>query len=107
MNDPQFVEAARQLAERVMQEESTSEKDRISRMYSYAFGVPPKDRHHDILHNSYKTFFKSFDESPKDAEQLIQVGDSYPTPNLDPVQLASLTMVANQIMNLDSFINKN
>ena len=107
MNDPQFVEAARQLAERVMQEESASEKDRISRMYSYAFGVPPKDKHHDILHNSYKTFFKSFDESPKDAEQLIQVGDSYPTPNLDPVQLASLTMVANQIMNLDSFINKN
>jgi hypothetical protein len=106
MNDPQYVEAARQLAERVMTEKTGSTEERIAQMYTYAFGSHPKKNHHRILNRSYEKFHKSFDQTPSDAEKLIQVGDSFPTPGLDAVQLASLTMVANQIMNLDSFINK-
>jgi hypothetical protein len=34
------------------------------------------------------------------------VGESKPDPKLDKVQLAALTMVANQLMNLDEVLNK-
>ncbi|MDA0346820.1 MAG: PSD1 and planctomycete cytochrome C domain-containing protein [Verrucomicrobia bacterium] len=106
MNDPQFVEAARQLAERTLASHSGSTSEKIGQMYTYAFGSGPIEKHHDILTRSYDKFHDAFKESPKDARSLIEVGDSFPNQDLDPVELASLTMVANQIMNLDSFINK-
>jgi hypothetical protein len=106
MNDPQYVEAARQLAERTMVGHHGSASDKIRQMYIYAFGSKPIDKHHEILERSYQKFHNAFNDKPNDAKQLIQVGDSIPTPGLDPVELASLTMVANQIMNLDSFITK-
>ncbi len=106
MNDPQFVEAARQLAERTLTEHTGSASEKIRQIYTYAFGSAPIEKHHEILKRSYETFHDSFKDSPKDARSLIETGDSFPNQDLDPVELASLTMVANQIMNLDSFINK-
>jgi hypothetical protein len=106
MNDPQYVEAARQLAERAMVGHDGSAAEKIRQMYTYALGSKPVDKHHAVLKRSYNKFHSSFSDSPDEAKQLVQVGDSFPTPGLDPVELASLTMVANQIMNLDSFINK-
>jgi hypothetical protein len=106
MNDPQYVEAARQLAERTMVGHNGSASEKIEQMYTYAFGSKPIDKHHEVLERSYQKFHKAFNDNPNDAKQLIQVGDSIPIPGLDPVELASLTMVANQIMNLDSFITK-
>ena len=106
MNDPQYVEAARQLAERVMSSDDGTVADKISRMYGYAFGTAPIEKHHKILERSFQKFYSSFAEKQGNATQLIQVGDSEPRAGLDPIELASLTMVANQIMNLDSFVNK-
>lgn len=106
MNDPQFVEAARRLAERAMNGSDRSTKETISQMYTYAFGSKPIEKHLDILHQSYRKFYSSFAEKRSDPHSLLRVGDSSPSAKLDPTELASMTMVANQIMNLDSFINK-
>jgi len=106
MNDPQFVEAARQLAERVLAHHGGSVGDRIAQMYTYAFGTTPAEKHQEILERSYRKFYSSFVEGRSDAQAFIHVGDSSPRSDLDHVELASYTMVANQIMNLDSFITK-
>jgi hypothetical protein len=106
MNDPQFVEAARQLAERVLAHHGGSVGDRIAQMYTYAFGTTPAEKHQEILERSYRKFYSSFVEGRSDAQAFIQVGDSAPRSDLVHVELASYTMVANQIMNLDSFITK-
>lgn len=106
MNDPQYVEAARRLAERVLVSGESSVEDRITAMYTFAFGDAPISKHHEILSRSYEKFHSSFKEKPQDAENLVQTGDSHPQQGLNTVELASLTMVANQIMNLDSFLNK-
>lgn len=106
MNDKQYVEAARRLAERVMLSDQSSVERRIENMYRHAFGSDASPKHQAILEESYRKFQSSFAEQRSDAESLIKVGDSVPNPNLDPIELASLTMVANQIMNLDSFVNK-
>ena len=106
MNDKQYVEAARRLAERVMLSGQDSTESRIEDMYRHAFGSDASPKHQAILEQSYRKFQSSFIEKRSDAESLIKVGDSTPNPNLDPIELASLTMVANQIMNLDSFVNK-
>jgi len=106
MNDPQFVEAARQLAERVLTHHGGSVGERISKMYAYAFGNMPKDKHKKILERSYRKFQSSFIEGRSDAKAFVKIGDSVPNSGHDLVELASYTMIANQIMNLDSFITK-
>jgi hypothetical protein len=75
-------------------------------MYAYAFGNIPTEKHKEILERSYRKFHSSFIEGRSDAQAFIQVGDSAPRSGHDLVELASYTMVANQIMNLDSFITK-
>ena len=106
MNDPQYVEAARNLAQRAFSESKESSGKSITTMYRLALGMNPPKKHREILERSYSNFHESFKKTPSNASDLISLGDSKPNSSVDPVTLASLTMVANQIMNLDSFINK-
>ena len=106
MNDPQYVEAARQLAQRSMRENRGSTSGTIHAMYRYAFGAAPSQKHQTVLSDSYAEFESAFRSNPWDAEALIRVGESPVPPDLEPVELAAFTLVANQIMNLDSFVNK-
>ncbi len=106
MNDPQYVEAARQLAQRSMLENRGSTPGTIRAMYRYAFGAAPSQKYQTVLSDSYAKFESAFRGNPRDAEALIRVGESPAPPELEPVELAALTLVANQIMNLDSFVNK-
>ena len=43
---------------------------------------------------------------PDDARHLLSVGESKADPSLDPATLAAWTMLANELMNLDEFLNK-
>lgn len=106
MNDPQYVEAARNLAQRAFTETKGSSDLSITAMYRLALGMTPPEKHLEILERSYSKFHESFKETPSNASDLIALGESNPNASADPITLASLTMVANQIMNLDSFINK-
>ncbi|MBC9868120.1 MAG: DUF1553 domain-containing protein [Opitutae bacterium] len=106
MNDPQYVEAARQLAQRAMLENRGSTAGSIRAMYRYAFGATPSQKYQTVFSDSHAKFESAFRSNPQDAEALIRVGESPAPPELEPVELAALTLVANQILNLDSFVNK-
>lgn len=109
MNDPQFVEAARLLAERALRPGGSIEqtpRGRIESMYRFAFGHEVPDAHEAVLHESYLKFSEKFGEDPEGARAFVRTGASAPMDMDDPVSFASLTMVASQIMNLDSFISK-
>jgi len=106
MNDPQYVEAARLLAQRAVLDVDASADERIDYMYRLAFGAEAPSKHQEALLKSFQRFEENFAKRPQDAAKLIEVGDSDPLRSEDAVKLASLTMVASQIMNLDSFINK-
>ena len=51
-------------------------------------------------------FFALFRKQPETARELIAVGDSIPDAELNPIELATWTMVANTVLNRDDFINK-
>jgi hypothetical protein len=107
MNDPQFFEAARMLAQRSLEVTDMSVDGRIGVMYRYAFGRAAPETHGKILSESYHRFESAFRQSPEDAAKVVRTGDSTPLDAPDVVSFASLTMVASQIMNLDNFLNKN
>jgi hypothetical protein len=106
LNDPQFVEAARSLAELAVAaalEDDTSIVDTIARrVLSRKFS----DRERQIVMASQRDLLAYYQAHPEDAQALIEVGDSKPKADLPPATVATWTMICNQIMNLDEALNK-
>ncbi len=101
MNDVQFVEAARHLAERCLQLE-----DPVQAIAMHVLGREFAPDEYSIAANSLRIFREHYRNSPEEAKQLLTEGDK-PNSNLsNPVGLASLTMVANQLLNLDEAVTK-
>jgi Protein of unknown function (DUF1553) len=106
LNDPQYVEAARVLAERAMKQSGADPQARIAFMFKLATARKPDARETEELVTAYNDFRKKYDGDVKAAQQLIAVGESKADPKLDKPELAAWTMVANLILNLDEVINK-
>jgi len=102
LNDVQFIEAARHLAERVIRE-----KDPIRSMALHVLGRQIDREESKILSNSLVRFTKHFDYDPDAAKHLLTQGDKPNRETSSPVKLAALTMLANQLLNLDEAITKN
>lgn len=106
MNDTQFVEAARHLAQRAMlaaQGDFDRELDFIT-SHLVARSFEPHER--EIARRAYEDYLKHYASQPEDARKLLAVGESKPDEHLPAPEFAALTMVANQLMNLDEVLNK-
>ena len=106
MNDPQFVEAARHLAQLTLLEHET-DPARVSSMVANALGRTASALDVEDFTAAARDFRALFAKSPEAARELIETGDSAPVASLDPVELAAWTLVANILMNRDDFISKN
>ncbi|MEO6035177.1 MAG: DUF1553 domain-containing protein, partial [Verrucomicrobiota bacterium] len=104
LNDPQFVEAARNLAQSALKE--GDEKARLDFMARRLLARPLRTDEKKITSQILEKLIRYYESAPKDAEQLITFGDSKPDSALDKPTLAAYTMVANQLMNLDEVLNK-
>lgn len=105
MNDPQFVEASRLLAQLALSRGETEDKtlDYISQRL-LCRTLKPTER--GILKNSLQTMLAEFEAKPDDAKKFITVGESKPDEKLPAPKVAAWTMVASQILNLDEVLNK-
>jgi Protein of unknown function (DUF1553)/Protein of unknown function (DUF1549)/Concanavalin A-like lectin/glucanases superfamily/Planctomycete cytochrome C len=104
LNDPQFVEAARKLGERILQNVRTTDEDRAEWAYREVLGKSPASAQLSILLaiiTEQREFFKS---KPSDAAALLKIGDSKSDPALDPVEAATFTTFAQSLLNLDANI---
>jgi hypothetical protein len=106
MNDPQFVEAARSLAERVLKDGGPSAETRLDFLARKILTRPLCCEEGSIVAASLDDLLAYYQDHPEDARQLIAVGDSKPDPALDASPLAAWTMLANEMFNLDEVLNK-
>ena len=106
LNDPQFFEAARGLAQRMILEGGSSLGDRIDYGYRLALSHSPSKDVLSILESSYAKHFQFYRSSPERTKSLISVGSSQPDRSVDPTQLAAMTMIANTLLNLDETVTK-
>ncbi|MDX1951257.1 MAG: DUF1553 domain-containing protein, partial [Verrucomicrobiota bacterium] len=106
MNDTQFVEAARHLAEKALLEKKRTPKERLDFMAERLIARPLEGKERKIVENSLAEIRQHYLTAPEDAKALITVGESKPNSDLNPVELASYTMIASQLMNLDEALNK-
>ncbi len=101
MNDPQFVEAARNLAQHAM-----NAGDPVQFIAQRLLCRPLKPQESSIISASHQDMQTYYQAHAEDAKALIKVGESVADAKLDPAQLAAWTMVCNQMMNLDEVLNK-
>ena len=105
LNDPQYVEAARKLAEQTLNG-AANETDPLNFMAERLIARPLRAEEKKILLAGMKDLLGHYQNSPRDAEKLIAIGESKADDRLDKSTLAAYTIVANQLMNLDEVLNK-
>jgi hypothetical protein len=106
MNDPQFVEAARKLAERMMQEGGSAPEARISYAFKALTSRAPRPEEATLLQELYAEELAEFISNNKKATALLSTGESKRDTELSPAELAACTMVATTVMNFDEFVMK-
>lgn len=104
LNDPQFVEAARALGQRMLQEGGTTDEARAKWAFREVTGREPNAKELPVLIDLYKTQRESFTTNPGDAEKLLAVGQMKSDPAFPPIEAATATTVASALFNLDASI---
>ena len=106
MNDPQFLEAARILAERMQRVGGQSVLDQIIYAFRTTTGRTPGQEELKILHEYYEEELDRFRNNEAQAKGVLQEGRYPRNESLDLAKTAALTMVANTLMNFDGFYMK-
>jgi hypothetical protein len=105
MNDVQFVEAARVLAQNAMLSEKHLDRE-LGYMSARLLARPLDKKEADVLTQSYKDFLAYYTAAPQDASKLLKVGEAQADQGLSQAKFAALTMVANEMLNLDETLEK-
>jgi hypothetical protein len=106
LNDPQFIEAARSLAQLTLQKCDGKENERIEFLAKRILARPLRSEERRIVENTLKDLLAEYRNAPKEAEALIAIGESKADAKLDKPTLAAYTMVANELFNMDEVLNK-
>jgi Protein of unknown function (DUF1553)/Protein of unknown function (DUF1549)/Concanavalin A-like lectin/glucanases superfamily/Planctomycete cytochrome C len=105
LNDPQFIESSRRLAENAMKA-STEIPARLDyltvRLLSRTLG--PDER--KLATGTYEAALATYKADPAAAAALVANGESKADPALDVTELAAWTLVSSQLLNLDETLNK-
>ncbi len=106
LNDPQFVEAARVLAEEALKQSGHSPAERIRFIFRRLTARDPDARELDLLKELLRDQSERFANEPDRANNLINVGDHKRDTTLNVTELAATTTVAQTVLNLDATIWK-
>jgi hypothetical protein len=105
LNDVQFVEAARSLAQRALRA-AGGDDARLDLLARRLLARPFRPEEAQVVKASLGELLAHYKVNVADAKKLIAVGESKADPSLDVPTLAAWTMLANQLMNLDEVLNK-
>jgi hypothetical protein len=106
MNDPQFVEASRALAERAMKEGGDSVDKQIEYAFRLVTGTRPNKFTMSILKESYDEELKVFSEDVERAKSIVAIGDSKRDETIDAAKHAAFSIVTQIILNLDQTLTR-
>jgi mono/diheme cytochrome c family protein len=106
LNDTQFVEAARVLAQRTLKEGGADDAAKLDFLAKRLLARPLTDAEKPIVATSLADLLAFYKAKPDDAAKLLVVGESKRDESLDAPTHAAWTMLTNQMMNLDEVLNK-
>ncbi|MGC3969129.1 MAG: DUF1553 domain-containing protein [Pirellulales bacterium] len=106
LNDPTFVEAARNVAQRVLQASGGDAPQTLTLAAERILCRPLKPEETKVWEAALADLLSYYHAHRPDAEALIKTGESKPNASLDAAQLAAWTNICNAMLNLDEVLNK-
>ncbi len=106
LNDEQFIEAARHLAQTAIKEGGETFNGRLDVIGKRLLARSFREEEKQVIRQSLEDLSAYYQSAPEDAAKLITVGESKADPAIQPSELAAWTMVCNELMNLDEVLNK-
>jgi len=106
LNDPTFVEAARQLAQRSLELHPHDVDAGIDEMFARATSRLPGRRERQVLREMYQQQYAIYQKDPASAAALLAIGESAAGGTFDAARHAALTILANTILNLDETMTR-
>lgn len=107
MNDVQHVEAARSLAQRMIESGGASLAERLAFAYRAILSRRPSARELQVFEKQLAANLNHYQRDVDLAKKLIVLGESKASEKVDPSELAAYTMIANTLLNLDETITRN
>jgi hypothetical protein len=106
MNDPQWVEASRALAERLIKQGGKQPAQQIQYLSELVLSHDPSPQMASVLEQSLTQMQEHYAADRKAAHDLVTVGEKPHDPAIPPPELAAWTMVVSEVLNLDETLNK-
>jgi hypothetical protein len=106
LNDPTFVEAARQLAQHALKSGGKTMEARCNFLALRLLSRPFRSDELTLVQQSLADLLAYYQSHEEDARKLIDVGETKPDATMDAATLAAWTMLTNELMNLDEVLNK-
>ncbi len=106
LNDTQFVEASRVLAERAQKEGGNNLDEQITYAFRLATSRKPKTEEIRLLKELFENQAEYFKNSPKEALKYVTVGNKVFDNSLNTYKTAAMTVVANTLLNHDEAYTK-
>jgi hypothetical protein len=105
LNDTTYVEAARAVAAAALAD-APDECTRLAQIVRRVLYRPPTAPEAAVLTREHHRALSHYRTHHADAARWLQPGQFRASPNLDPAELAALTVVANLVLNLDEAITR-
>jgi len=106
MNDPTFVEAAREFGARILAEGGESDKNKLNRAYLLAISREPDDFEQQTMLDHLAQSRQHYQAQQKEAAKLTGVGQAKKSDQPD-VEHAAWTAVARVLLNLSETVTRN
>ena len=107
MNDVTFVEAARVVAQRMIEEGGATPEARIRFAFRRATARLPRPAESDVLTAALRRELDNFRARPDAAKQYVSLGEYPRDEKIEVGELAAYTTVASLILNLSETVTKN
>jgi hypothetical protein len=105
LNDPQVLEAARVLAEK-LSTEKISDEEKIQKAFRLIICRKETEKEKQLLFEYYKNEKEEFSKQPAKAESFLKAGEYKHEENIDKISAAALMQVVHTIYNMEEAITK-
>jgi hypothetical protein len=106
LNEVTFVEAARALGERMIQEGGSTAEQRITWAFKRALARSPKADELQLLVTGLRQRQANFTAKPEAAKQFLSIGNKATPANLQPAEAAAYGVTASIILNLNEVVTR-
>ncbi len=106
LNDPQYVEASRVLAGKLMKHHADDLEGRWVEVFRRLVSRPPTDQEKEIVSKLYQEQLAYFNEQPESAAAFLKVGESVVAEEVMHADLAATTVVVETLLNYDETMMK-